>query len=1400
MKRNLRMETLENREMLATDVGAVAVDSGLAVAAIVENASSEDRDSIARINFAVSLNSAFLGDNQHALRIGDSIVAVGQDRLHVFAPSSDGDLSYVDTDEFVAAGAITNVVPLGSDKLLVVSSESNPQQTRNSTEVVLLTLGADHHIRTLDQVVRNSAFAGISKKNGVVEIFWRPDPRLIGSMAEWQSAEINVNVPSDQDPNAIVDRPNYFHFIDRIDPNSATLDDTPLLRYRGYGIYEAGPGRFVVSVDSGLQFLDQSAATEQIRTLPSEMTVLRNVATRDGKWVLSGVLTVGGDVGFGSITLSDSLTVESIVMEEGESAQLKAEYDSIGGVFNDGRIPSVTVYKALGSEDLRVVTEVGGQFREQLVSLDGYRLGFRPAFVVDADTIVAIRAQFSEPTPWLSSATPELTAHLLKRTAADGDFEQVQVASLSAFDFHAGGFVAADGTITLQDSESARIIRIVDDRMAIQTVRVPLNASDNVMLDGRVSGFAELALISTGNESQLIRADGEPILARQTAAIAVTTQTAFIGTATFETAEDRRLLASFSPSVVEDGASGSLREVFAIAAANGQADEIRLGTGVYRLDLAADGDLDISESGLAVKIVGAGRGQTVIDATGLGDRAFDVWEGALLELEGVTILAGEVNDDGAGIRNAGTLVLRDVEIAGGTANGDGGAIFNSGTAQLESVRLVGNVALRGGGIANGPGAQLVGDELEVLSNRAFWPPEYKKNFNGAFGVGGGVMNWGHMELSRVQVISNQSDNFGGGIQNDRFLVMNHALLAENTAPVGSAIYSFRESPSLGSTPAETVLDDITLRGNTSAWDRDPVEQWYDTTVSDTNVVEGDGEAGFLAREAAFTVLEDSSENMLPLGALGWNVPITAALTRSGATATVSDGELVFSPQPDFCGLDLVVVVDANGVPHPIDVWVEPQNDPFMIDFPESIQVFTWEQAYLDPPFGNLTKAPYEVSIPVLENASYAPDIGERLTITSVFASHGGTVGIWDPNELTSREPEFWPDDRMWINYSPAAGFSGVETITYTVSDGNGAVSEFTVQAHVEDRDDVMQFRLEARNRAGEVIDRVRQGETIDVYVYVTSGLDETAIRSADAQVRYHPSQVERVGDVQFGDALPDLQWWGDTKSSGIPDLRTLGMKANGGFNVFDDPHQDLILAQFSLQVVGNQMVELAFDAKDCTGNLYDLGPAATIPYAAIEFVGLSLPVVTGWHNAEMPPDVDGNQSVVPLDALILVNELNRGGSRLLSEPVEGEGEGDGDTHHRHHRYFDVNNDGYLTPLDLVRVVNVLNSPVTRAEGEAGVNLASGVTAAWEPNAAARNTGSPAAFPPSAATDGGATVQRQDEVFSGWSTPILEDGLVDVLASGDRTRRTDADQEMKGDTDLLLADALLANAMDDAWDL
>lgn len=83
-----------------------------------------------------------------------------------------------------------------------------------------------------------------------------------------------------------------------------------------------------------------------------------------------------------------------------------------------------------------------------------------------------------------------------------------------------------------------------------------------------------------------------------------------------------------------------------------------------------------------------------------------------------------------------------------------------------------------------------------------------------------------------------------------------------------------------------------------------------------------------------------------------------------------------------------------------------------------------------------------------------------------------------------------------------------------------------------------------------------------------------------------------------------------------------------------------------------------------------------------------------WQNQSLPEDVNGSGSVDPLDALILINEINanRGGSldgsRLTNPP-----------------YYDVNGDRALSPLDILQVINFINR---RGLGE-GENRASANT-------------------------------------------------------------------------------------------
>ena len=82
----------------------------------------------------------------------------------------------------------------------------------------------------------------------------------------------------------------------------------------------------------------------------------------------------------------------------------------------------------------------------------------------------------------------------------------------------------------------------------------------------------------------------------------------------------------------------------------------------------------------------------------------------------------------------------------------------------------------------------------------------------------------------------------------------------------------------------------------------------------------------------------------------------------------------------------------------------------------------------------------------------------------------------------------------------------------------------------------------------------------------------------------------------------------------------------------------------------------------------------------------------GWHNFDLPCDVDGNGSVEPLDVLHTINYINAhpGATARCRPPPEGE-----------HPYYDVNDDGACAAIDVLMVINWINShPAGAGEGEA----------------------------------------------------------------------------------------------------
>jgi hypothetical protein len=121
----------------------------------------------------------------------------------------------------------------------------------------------------------------------------------------------------------------------------------------------------------------------------------------------------------------------------------------------------------------------------------------------------------------------------------------------------------------------------------------------------------------------------------------------------------------------------------------------------------------------------------------------------------------------------------------------------------------------------------------------------------------------------------------------------------------------------------------------------------------------------------------------------------------------------------------------------------------------------------------------------------------------------------------------------------------------------------------------------------------------------------------------------------------------------------------------------------------NHIGELAFTYVVSDGQLRD---AASVTLHARPY----------WHNERSPLDVNDDGLITAMDALAVVNHLN-----LKDEPLPAPSSGQQPPH-----FVDTNGDGFVTPHDVLLVVNHLNyggGSQAEAEGEwsAGVDAAFG---------------------------------------------------------------------------------------------
>ncbi len=254
----------------------------------------------------------------------------------------------------------------------------------------------------------------------------------------------------------------------------------------------------------------------------------------------------------------------------------------------------------------------------------------------------------------------------------------------------------------------------------------------------------------------------------------------------------------------------SLREAILAANANPGNDVITVPAGRFNLTIpgpgennGATGDLDILEG---LFIGGQGQGKSIVDASGLGDRAIHVIApGALVVLFGFTVTGGTSVLSGGGILDQqADLYLTNVAVQDNHAAASGGGVYAWAaevTVQEGSV-ISGNSAgweYYGGGILSdnltitdstvsgnqaGTGGGIYTTGLLILSGSTI---AYNQSLPYD---GGGIAAWaGEVEISNTTIVGNHSTGPGGAISVDggANLAMNGVTFSGNGSPGGNTL-------------------------------------------------------------------------------------------------------------------------------------------------------------------------------------------------------------------------------------------------------------------------------------------------------------------------------------------------------------------------------------------------------------------------------------------------------------------------------------------------------------------------------------------------------------------------------------------------------------------------------------
>ncbi|MDA1179216.1 MAG: S8 family serine peptidase, partial [Planctomycetota bacterium] len=265
-----------------------------------------------------------------------------------------------------------------------------------------------------------------------------------------------------------------------------------------------------------------------------------------------------------------------------------------------------------------------------------------------------------------------------------------------------------------------------------------------------------------------------------------------------------------------------------------------------------------------------------------------------------------------------------------------------------------------------------------------------------------------------------------------------------------------------------------------------------------------------------------------------------------------------------------------------------------------------------------------------------------------------------------------------LQYSPAASFVGTETFTYTITNGSGLTSTALVSVVVAATQvKTVSFRLETTTNAGIPITSITVGSTFQLRGYVRDlRTAPEGVFAAFLDVAYDTQLVNATGTINHGTQYTTGTAGSLATDGVIDEVGGINKDGTGNGNEFL-----LFVTNFTADAAGSLRFTPDMADSRPVHDVLLFGTSTRVPIEQIDFRDTSIEIVS-MTNLANTLDVNGDNYISAIDALLVINELNKRGARSIAGPMSF------DT--RPLGLVDVNQDGYVSAIDALLIINHLN--------------------------------------------------------------------------------------------------------------